>query len=127
MLRDRVPCSFAYKLVCVDDQFTKPIVVFKGKNATYEFIKIIFKEFKYSKKVMKKRFNKNMTMSEEEEARIRKVSEIVHVRAADAGGCQPEPDPAFLDRAGHVRLGDFNRAGGAQNGLHISHGQNPTA
>ena len=67
MLRDRVPCSFAYKLVCVDDQFTKPIVVFKGKNATYEFIKIIFKEFKYSKKVMKKRFNKNMTMSEEEE------------------------------------------------------------
>ena len=67
MLRDRVPCSFAYKLVCVDDQFTKPIVVFKGKNATYEFIKIIFKEFKYSKKVMKKRFNKNIAMSEEEE------------------------------------------------------------
>ena len=67
MLRDRVPCSFAYKLVCVDDQFTKPIVVFKGKNATYEFIKIIFKEFKYCKKVMKKHFNKNMTMSEEEE------------------------------------------------------------
>ena len=24
-----VPCSFAYKLVCVDDEFTKPIVAFK--------------------------------------------------------------------------------------------------
>ena len=25
--QDRIPCSFAYKLVCVDDGFTKPIVV----------------------------------------------------------------------------------------------------
>ena len=32
-----VPCSFAYKLVCVDDEFTKSIVVFKGENAAYEF------------------------------------------------------------------------------------------
>ena len=35
-------CSFAYKLVCVDDEFTKPIVVFRGENAAYEFIKAIF-------------------------------------------------------------------------------------
>ena len=34
-----IPCSFAYKLVCVDDKFSKPIVVFRGKNVTYEFIK----------------------------------------------------------------------------------------
>ena len=33
-----VPCSFAYKLACVDDEFTKSIVVFKGENAAYEFI-----------------------------------------------------------------------------------------
>ena len=25
-----VLCSFAYKLICVDDKFTKPIVVFRG-------------------------------------------------------------------------------------------------
>ena len=31
--QDRVPCSFAYKLVCIDDEFTKPIVVFRGENA----------------------------------------------------------------------------------------------
>ena len=29
--QDHVPCSFAYKLVCVDDEFTKPIVVFRGE------------------------------------------------------------------------------------------------
>ena len=43
--QDHVPCSFAYKLVCVDNEFTKPIVAFGRKNAAYEFIKTIFKEY----------------------------------------------------------------------------------
>ena len=41
--RDHILYSFAYKLICVDDEFTKPIIVFRGKNAAYEFIKAIFK------------------------------------------------------------------------------------
>ena len=65
--QDHIPCSFAYKVVCVDDRFTKPIVVYRGENAAYEFIKAILKEYKYCKKVMKKHFNKNLIMSEEEE------------------------------------------------------------
>ena len=65
--QDHVPCSFAYKVVCIDDRFTKPIVVFRGENAAYEFIKAILKEFEYCKKVMKKHFNKNLIMSEKEE------------------------------------------------------------
>ena len=32
---DHVPCSFAYKVACVDDRFTKPIVVYRGENAAY--------------------------------------------------------------------------------------------
>ena len=55
---DHVRCSFACKLVCVDDESTKAIVIFRGENATYEFIKAIFKEYQYCKKVMKKHFNK---------------------------------------------------------------------
>ena len=43
--QDHVPCSFAYKLVCIDDRFNKQIVVFKGKNAAYEIIKAILKEY----------------------------------------------------------------------------------
>ena len=27
--QDHVPCSFAYKIVCIDDRFTKSIVVLK--------------------------------------------------------------------------------------------------
>ena len=31
--QDHIPCSFAYKLVCVDHKFMKAIVVFSGENA----------------------------------------------------------------------------------------------
>ena len=63
---DHVPCSYAYKVVCIDNRFSKPIVIYRGKDAAYEFIKAIIKEYKYCKKIMKKHFNKNLIMSEEE-------------------------------------------------------------
>ena len=28
--QDQIPCSFAYKVVCVDDRFIKPIVINRG-------------------------------------------------------------------------------------------------
>ena len=37
--QDHIPCSFAYKVVCIDDKFSEPIVVFRGENDAYEFIK----------------------------------------------------------------------------------------
>ena len=33
--QNHIRCCFAYKLVCVDDKFFKPIVVFRGENAAY--------------------------------------------------------------------------------------------
>ena len=65
--QDHIPCSFAYKLVCVDDKFCKSIVDFRGENAAYEFIKTILIEYQFCKKVVKKHFNKNLIMIEEEE------------------------------------------------------------
>ena len=64
--QEHIPCSFSYKLVCVDDKFNKLIAVFRGENAAYEFIKAI-KEYGYCEKVIKKHFNKNLIMTEEEE------------------------------------------------------------
>ena len=64
--QDHVPCSFVYKVVCIDDRFTKPIVVYRGENEAYEFIKAILKDYKYCKKVMNRHFDKNLIMSEEE-------------------------------------------------------------
>ena len=65
--QDHIPCSFSYKHVCVDEKFTKPMVVFRGENAAFKFIEAIPKEYEYCKKVMKKYFNKNLIMTEKEE------------------------------------------------------------
>ena len=64
---DHVPCSYAFKVACIDNRLSKPTVVYRGKNAAYEVIKAILKEYKYCKNIMKKHFNKNLIMSEEEE------------------------------------------------------------
>ena len=51
---DHFPCSFAYKLACVNDEFTKSILVFRGENTSYKFIEAILKESEYCENIIKK-------------------------------------------------------------------------
>ena len=39
--QDHIPCSFTYKVACVDYRFTKRTVVYRGENEAYELIKAI--------------------------------------------------------------------------------------
>ena len=39
--QDDIPCSFAYKVVCVDNKFSKKVVLYRGNNAVYRYIKAI--------------------------------------------------------------------------------------
>ena len=45
--QDHIPCSFAYKLLRVNDKFSKDLVLYRGKNAVFKFIQCIFKEYDY--------------------------------------------------------------------------------
>ena len=72
---EHIPCSFAYKLVCVDDKYRKDAVLYRGKNAVYKFIQSVFNEYSYCRSIMKKHFNKNLILSAEEEEQFEK-SEI---------------------------------------------------
>ena len=65
--QDHIPCNFAYNVVCLDNKFSKKVVLYRGKNAVYKFIKANLNEYDYCKKVIKKHFNKNLIMSAEEE------------------------------------------------------------
>ena len=58
-----VACSYGYKLVCVDDKFSKPFKSYLGKDAVYNFISSMIKESKYCSDVMKKHFNKELVMT----------------------------------------------------------------
>ena len=44
-----VPCSCAYKVVCIDDRFSKPVVLYRGKTAVNKFIEAILNEYDYYK------------------------------------------------------------------------------
>ena len=68
--QNHVPCSFTYKVVCVDNKFSEKIVLYRGKGAVYEFIKSVLNKYNYCRSVVKKRFNKNLIMSEEESERF---------------------------------------------------------
>ena len=52
--QSHIPCSFAYKIVCTDDKFSKPAVLFRGKMQSIELLKQSLKKIiivKYGKKV----------------------------------------------------------------------------
>ena len=66
-----IPCSFGYKLVCIDDKFSKDVVLYRGKNVVVKFIQSIFNEYSCYKNIMKKRFNKNLIMSLKEEEQFK--------------------------------------------------------
>ena len=42
-----IPCSFAYKSVCVDNKLSKKVVLYKGKNVVYRFPEAILEEYDY--------------------------------------------------------------------------------
>ena len=51
-----IACSYGYKLVCVDDKFSKPIKTYLGEDTLSNFINGMIEESKYCSEVMKKTF-----------------------------------------------------------------------
>ena len=39
--QDHIPCSFAYKVVCVDNKYSKKIVLYRGRNPVNKFFRLI--------------------------------------------------------------------------------------
>ena len=56
----RIACSYDYKLVYVDDKFSKPFKSYSSKDTAYNYINSMVEGSKYCSDVMKKHFNKNL-------------------------------------------------------------------
>ena len=65
-LQNHLACSYSFKLVCVDDKFSKPFKTYLGKKTVYSFINSMIEECKYCSEVMKKLFNKELVITKEE-------------------------------------------------------------
>ena len=57
--KDHIPCSFAYKVVCADNNYSKKIVLYRGGNAVNKSIRLIPNEYNFCRKIMKRYFCKN--------------------------------------------------------------------
>ena len=58
-----VGCTYGYKLLCVDDKFSKPFKSYLGEDAVYNFINGMIEESKSCSDVMKKHFNKELVIT----------------------------------------------------------------
>ena len=57
-------CGYGYKLVCCyDDKFSKPIRIYRGKEAVSKFLEDMLEEVKYCKKYVNKGFVKELLMT----------------------------------------------------------------
>ena len=62
-----VACSYGYKLVCVDDKFSRSFKSNLSEDAVYNFNNSIIEESKYCSEVIKKHFNKELVMTKKED------------------------------------------------------------
>ena len=65
--QERIPNSIGAKLVCIDDRFTLPSIIFKGKDCINKFITWVLDKQKWSKQIIKQYFNKILIMTSEDE------------------------------------------------------------
>ena len=61
-------CGYGYKVVChQDQQYSKPVKIYRGRNVVKYFIESIYREVSNCKRVIKKHFNKPLIMTSENE------------------------------------------------------------
>ena len=69
-------CGYGYKVVCCyDDQYTKPLQIYRGEKAVYKFMEAMLEEVKYCKKTMKRCFNKPLKMTSDDLNAFEKATE----------------------------------------------------
>ena len=60
-------CGFTYKIVCrYDDEFSKRIKIYHGKNAVNQFLESMLEEVTYCKEIVNKHFNKPLIIMKDD-------------------------------------------------------------
>ena len=68
-------CGYGYKVVCCyDDEYSKPVQVFRGENAVHNFMENMLEEVNWCKQTMEKHFNKPLKMTMENETDFQKAT-----------------------------------------------------
>ena len=66
--QENTACRYSYKLVCCyDDQYSKPVRIYRCDEPVNKFMHEILKEVDYCKATMRKHFRKPLVISDDEE------------------------------------------------------------
>ena len=65
--QEHQPNAIGAKLVCIDDRFTLPSIIFKGKDCINKFIAWVLDKQRWTKQITKKYFDKRLLMTSEDE------------------------------------------------------------
>ena len=63
----RTPNLIGAKLVCIDDRFTLPYIIYKGDDCINKFIKWIFEQKEWIRQIIYQYFNKDLIMTNKDE------------------------------------------------------------
>ena len=77
--QNHIDCGYGYKLMCCyDDKYIKPIQVYRGEKAAYEFIEKVVEKGEYCKYIIKSHFNKPLATPEDDK-KLFKQSKKCHI------------------------------------------------
>lgn len=72
-------CGYGLNLVCTyDNNFSKPVQMYRGEDSIYKFIEQMLKEEEYCKELMEERFDKEMIITQKEQKEFDK-STFCHI------------------------------------------------
>ena len=63
-----IDCGYSFKVVCCyDDKFSRPIQLYRSKNAVYKFLEAMLEEVDYCEKMKNEDFNQPMDLTNKDE------------------------------------------------------------
>ena len=65
--QEHFPLSIAAKIVCIDDRFTLPTIIFKREKCVNKFIKWVINQNKWIKEIITNHFNKELITTTQDE------------------------------------------------------------
>ena len=91
-----VACSHGYKLVCVNDKFSKSFKYYLNEDAVYNFINSMVEKSKYWTNIMKKHFHKELMMTKKDNEYFK--------NSAKCWSCDNDCDESDVKVRDHCRI-----------------------
>ena len=76
-----IACGYSFKVVCCyDDKFSRPIQLYRGKNAVYKFLEAMLEEVDYCEKTKNEHFDQPMDLTNKDKKTFKQLQNVKFVK-----------------------------------------------